>query len=104
MINPTNPGWKTSEFWVTVLTAALAFASALATAMGWAFDGSHLAPLIPVAATVLAGIIATVYNHGRAQVKVATIQAAGSLPAPTIPPPAPPAEPPAGEVPSLVGV
>ncbi len=76
MTDPLKPGWKSSEFWITVLTAALAFVSALSTAMGWAFNGAHLAPLIPVAATVLAGLIATVYNHGRAQVKVAAIAAA----------------------------
>ncbi len=111
MTDPLKPGWKSSEFWITVLTAALAFVSALSTAMGWAFNGTHLAPLIPVAATVLAGLIATVYNHGRAQVKVAAIQASVT---PTVEtsdttasaPPLPPSEAtlPANDVPALIGV
>jgi peptidoglycan/LPS O-acetylase OafA/YrhL len=74
-VNPTKPGIKSSEFWITILTSALAFVSALASANGWAFDGSRYQGLIPVAATVMAGLVALVYNHGRSNLKAAAIKA-----------------------------
>lgn len=76
MTDPTKPGVKTSEFWVTILTAALAFAAALSSAMGWAFDATRYQTLIPVAATVLAGLVAHGFVLSRAKVKTAAINAA----------------------------
>ncbi len=67
----TKPGWATTEFWVTVLTGALA-AAVLANS---SLDSDKLSALVPMAALLMAGAASWAYSHSRAKVKVAAVEA-----------------------------
>jgi hypothetical protein len=77
---PASPRWNTPAFWVTVLTGALgAGATALTTFVHTPFDRSSLAPLVPSAAVVVAGLVTFVYVHGAHKVAVAHVAADAQL-------------------------
>lgn len=93
----TRPGIKTSEFWLTALTGVLAGATDVCAGLGVAFDGTKFQALIPVAATIAAGIAAHGFSGSRAVVKQELLAAQSNLEQNlllTTPPPAPPTSPP----------
>lgn len=68
----TRPGWTTTEFWVTLLTGAIAVLVLLNTNL----DADKLSAIVPVAALLMAGAASAAYSHSRAKVKAAVITAA----------------------------
>lgn len=64
---PTKPGWKTTEFWLTLASTAVA----LATGSGAVMGGTVLGKVIEIATTVL-GLLGYVTSRGIAKSKMAT--------------------------------
>lgn len=71
-MDDVKPGWVTSEFWVTVLTAVIALISMFQTDFGTDVDNNWGAA-VPAVATAIAGIASLVYTHSRSKVKAASL-------------------------------
>jgi NO-binding membrane sensor protein with MHYT domain len=92
-----KPGVRTTEFWTTALTGVIAAAADLCAGFGWAFNADTFKSLVPVAATIAAGVAAHGYSGSRGTVKKELVTAQSYLEQslmPYTPPPAPPVEPP----------
>lgn len=74
-----DPGPKTTEFWVTVLTTLLSLAVAGATVTQHSFDPQGLQVLIPSVAVVAAAITSAIYAHTRAAVKMSAQAASATI-------------------------
>lgn len=90
-----KPGYRTTEWWATAFASALAGASTLCAGMGWAFDGTKYQALVPIAATIAAGIAAHGYSISRGGLKRELVTALSYVEAnwaagPELPPPPPP--------------
>jgi hypothetical protein len=67
-----KPGWKTTEFWLTLITVLVGVAGPLIINYGLLTEeevGLWGQAIIQIAGAVAAGFAVTAYNMGRARVK-----------------------------------
>lgn len=78
-MEPIQPGWKTSEFWLALIVALVSVLAPIATYYGLPEEEAQLwaTAIVTLAGAVAAGFATGAYSNSRATVKSAQIKAKG---------------------------